>query len=292
MHVVFLLGAGISRDLLPLTTKLTETTLAGSTPDGREVVRNSDRTYFLATPHDAFAFGRPCVQRVFSFLTWLKNRFPEEDLDYEGLYFACQQIHDALTGEVENPLLQPFLGECEQQATVLNRDPSDPRRGSAKLAELATEAMNYIAGVVSDALTPGQSSDPAFRDQVRKAHRSLIEACGDEAVRRLDVITLNHDTLLESGFKTAGIGVEDGFGWPRRGFRFSGSEAAQVQFWRGFRRGRGRVRLVKLHGSVDWWRSCRSRSTCKRRVNRSVHRFCTSAHRSRRCSGIRPNSGW
>jgi len=119
VHVVFLLGAGISRDLLPLSTKLTEITSAATTPDGREVVRHTDGTYFLATSHDTFAIGRPCVQRVTSFLTWLRDRFPEEDLDYEGLYFACQQIHDALTGEVENPLLQPFLSECEQRMTVL-----------------------------------------------------------------------------------------------------------------------------------------------------------------------------
>ena len=254
VHVVFLLGAGISRELLPLTAKLTEITQTGTTADGREVVRHSDRTYVLATPHDAFAFGRPYVQRVISFLAWLKNRFPEEDLDYEGLYFACQQIHDALTGELENPLLEPLLNECEQQAHLLYPDPSDPRSGSAKLADLTTETMNYIAGVVGDALIPGQGSGPTFREQLSKAHRCLLEACGDGAVKRVDVVTLNHDILLESSFKAAGIEVEDGFGRLRSGFRFSDSRAAQVQFWRGFRRGRGRVRLVKLHGSVDWWR--------------------------------------
>jgi len=254
VHVVFLLGAGISRDLLPLSTKLTEITQTARAPDGREVVRHSDRTYFLANPHDAFALERPRVQRVVSFLTWLRKRFPEEDLDYEGLYFACQQIHDALAGEVENPLLQPFLAECERQAVALNWRPDDPRPGSRKLGELATEAMNYIAGIVSGALVPCQSSNPTFGDQVTKAHGSLLGACRDEAIRRLDVVTLNHDTLLESSFKAAGVGVEDGFGRARTGFRFSGSKPAHVQFWRGFRRGRGRVRLVKLHGSIDWWR--------------------------------------
>jgi len=68
VRVVFLLGAGISGDLLPLTAKLSGIVQEGATLDGREVVRHTDRTYFLAVPNEAFAFGRPHVQRVIRFL--------------------------------------------------------------------------------------------------------------------------------------------------------------------------------------------------------------------------------
>ncbi|HEX9641569.1 MAG TPA: SIR2 family protein [Candidatus Krumholzibacteria bacterium] len=254
MRVVFLLGAGISRDVLPLSKKLSEIIQRGITSDGKEVVRHTDRTYFLAAPHEAFAIGRPYVQRVISFLAWLKNRFAEEALDYEGLYFACQQIHDALTGELENPLLQPFIVECEQQAIALDARPDDSRSSSQKLAELMTEAMNYIAGVVSGALVRGQGFSSTSGDEVAKAHGCLLGACRDQVVQRLDVVTLNHDTLLESSFKAARIKVEDGFARASKGFQLSGERPARVQFWRGFRRKRRRVRLVKLHGSIDWWR--------------------------------------
>ena len=61
----------------------------------------------------------------------------------------------------------------------------------------------------------------------------------------MSVFTLNHDTLLERTFRAAGLEFADGFGESVDGVRywepgrFEGPEPSR--------------RLVKLHGSVDWF---------------------------------------
>jgi hypothetical protein len=83
----------------------------------------------------------------------------------------------------------------------------------------------------------------------------VLEASDDKLVAHVDIVTLNHDTLLERSFEAAAIPIEDGFGRSRPGFRASRERPASVRFWRRFRRmKRGHVRLIKLHGSLDWWR--------------------------------------
>jgi hypothetical protein len=79
----------------------------------------------------------------------------------------------------------------------------------------------------------------------------LIAACREcltaqEGYR--DVVTLNHDTLLERTFRENGIEVEDGFGDDR-------DAPVGVPVWVGYALEKPvpRVRLVKLHGSIDWW---------------------------------------
>jgi hypothetical protein len=251
MRVVFLLGAGVSFDLLPLSRELTEMVRTAKAPDGREVHRFSDSTYGLANPFEGDNLGQEHVRRVTAFLDWLANRLPQKSRDYEALFFACRQIHDALTDEMENALLEPFLAECERQVLAL---PPRPLGHGSNPEELSQEALNYIGAIVLDALSPSRQH-PIDAGRLKQGYRPLLDACGDAEVDRLDLVTLNHDTLLEKGLRDAGATVEDGFHRAKTGWRMFNGRRARVQFWRGFRgRTRGRVRLVKLHGSIDWWR--------------------------------------
>jgi hypothetical protein len=184
-------------------------------------------------------------------LNWLRIWLPEDQQHYEALYFACQQVHDEVTGEYDNPILRPFIELCiEQLPTCWGRDspagPGPTLTPVSKVNFLTREATNYIAGVVEAALRAGDRAPT----KLGQLHGPLLDACADPSVRSVDVITLNHDTLLERSFIQAGVPVEDGF---RPSRIFPG-----LNQWTGYRASeRPRVRLVKLHGSVDWWEVAR-----------------------------------
>src|SRR5213592_3918985 len=99
MDVAFLLGAGISRDVLPLSSKIDEIVLAGKAKDGRLVARDSVGLYDFMRPQDPRRGFDAWTPRVIPFLGWLHNWLPEDQRHYEGPYYACQQVYDELTGE-------------------------------------------------------------------------------------------------------------------------------------------------------------------------------------------------
>jgi hypothetical protein len=78
--------------------------------------------------------------------------------------------------------------------------------------------------------------------------RPLVEFIRDGRLEDVSVFTLNHDTLLERTLAGAGIDVVDGFG----------EVVSGVRYWRPELFGESRLtrRLVKLHGSVDWFLLC------------------------------------
>jgi hypothetical protein len=244
MNVTFLLGAGISIPALPLSTELDSLVRTGGAGDGRVVLRGTDSLYRLEP-----ANGRPdeWSPRVRKFLDWLAEWLDPEPTDYESLYFACQQLTDHLMGEYENPLLHPFIDECVRRVVEWKHDdPADDFDGTrtavTKLREVVREATNYISGAVAEALR----HSPEACDDLAQLHKPLLEACRDRAAKLVDVITLNHDTLLEDSFQRAGIRPEDGFG--------NAPDMGGVERWRGYSlRRTARERLVKLHGSIDWW---------------------------------------
>jgi hypothetical protein len=246
MNVTFLLGAGISRSVLPLSGDLNALITSGHASDGRFLSRTPDGLYGIYAPGILAPEFPGWGRRVRAFLGWLAGALGDEWRDYESLYFACQQVDDDLSCEYENPLLRPFVAEClahlaewwgsEDVSEHVSRDPAP------KLHDLVREARNYISGAVAAAL----EHSPMAREQLDRIHAPLLDACRDIHVRFVDVVTLNHDTLFEESFMRAAIPIEDGFKSSRR---FDG-----IAVWNGYMmRGGPRVRLIKLHGSIDWW---------------------------------------
>ena len=66
----------------------------------------------------------------------------------------------------------------------------------------------------------------------------------------MDVFTLNHDLLVEAQLKSDGIGdVESGFDDRSHG-EFS---VYRSGWWEDAKQPRRKIRLFKLHGSLNWW---------------------------------------
>jgi len=104
-------------------------------------------------------------------------------------------------------------------------------------SDLHLEACNYIECVVWSML----SRTPNDLESLRL----FAELWADDSVEKIDVYTLNHDTVLEQFCAARGIALTHGFGAP----------VNLVKYWTPalLNDDEQRMRLLKLHGSVNWF---------------------------------------
>lgn len=240
MHerIAFLLGAGISIPAeLPSTRTITDIILSG---DG--IMRHTDRTYYFGTP----LYDQPdqYVPKVTIFLNRLKI---ECDLyylyqysrytTYEEIYYIASQIEDSERFEYDNPAVQPLIDKIMPEILPIIRHRPFDRDKSWTIAELASEATNYIRDIVWNLLTKA----PKKLDYLA----SIKNAYLDSQLTKINIFTLNHDTILEQYLAQNDIQVNDGFGAEER-----------IRKWDTdlLMRNESKVNLIKLHGSVNWFR--------------------------------------
>ncbi len=115
-------------------------------------------------------------------------------------------------------------------------------RNKPSLKNLAREAMHYIADVVWRTL----DKEPSRNDHLE----SIKYACIDDQVSSVDLFTLNHDTVLDKVLRSflleRNMELNDGFG----------KEIYHARYWNPdlYDDMPSKVRLFKLHGSVNWFR--------------------------------------
>lgn len=238
MRLVFLLGAGISVPAgLPSTVDLT-----GRVVSGESVYHHTDGTYYL--DHDGRGTSDGYVARVLAYLAQLWSEVkryysdrPGRSANYEDLYYAASQLDGSESGEYENPAVQALVDRLYPHVgPLLTGQPRQARR-EWELSQLTREATRYIKDVVWRMLC----DEPRGLDHLE----CISDACADGDFVGADIFTLNHDIHLETYLAQIGLKVADGFGKPVNGIRYW-EEAALA-------RTRKRVRLVKLHGSVNWF---------------------------------------
>jgi SIR2-like domain len=152
---------------------------------------------------------------------------------YEDLYFLCQQLSLWNIGLSDNSLTTPFMEALEQNAG----DALQGRTIKARLSDLATLgelACYYIETIVADTL----------RREYKTGFGLLHELANAPGLDHLDIVTLNHDTLVEQYLHQNQISFTDGFGPPDGDVRWSNDAVYDAP---------SRVRLFKLHGSVNWY---------------------------------------
>lgn len=142
--------------------------------------------------------------------------------NYEDIAYVARQIEDGLTSEYENPALLPLN---ERLGTVYGDE----------LVRIAGAGADYIDDIVRSLL--GRPAGPF--DHLT----ALADAVRDEQVDQLMIATLNHDVVLEHAFDVFNVQVSDGFDAP----------FGTLRVWND-RFSIPTRRLLKLHGSIDWWR--------------------------------------
>lgn len=237
MRLGFLFGSGVSLACgAPSTKALTDSVLRG-----HNVHRHTNGTYIHSTDDHPGLRDREGLERIKGLLAFLyshANCFFEREKNgnrtpnYEDLYYLVTQLADA-ADEYENPAISDFLESVKTQFVV----PALPQGSGFPSMDLFHETRRYIRGIVSDLLSILQPAQEHIRP--------LVEAALDPSVSGLEIFTLNHDLLIERTFDSAGVRFSSGFA----------PVSKDLQCWncKGFAADTEKVRLSKLHGSVDWY---------------------------------------
>lgn len=239
--LAFLLGSGISIPAgLPSTTEITSRVLSGE-----NVIRHTDSTYYFQEDDpDGFLAFDVSVQRITSLLKRIELEIDHYFLfeinhqtNYEDLYYVASQVFDSELREYENPIVGAFIEKISndlQKIQVRYSRQEEPW----DVIKLFRESINYIRDVVWRML---------LKEPEQISHlQSICDACSDVEISQVDIFTLNHDTLLEKAFEKRKITFNTGFG----------SEINNVSYWhpKWLLDDKTRVRLIKLHGSINWFR--------------------------------------
>ncbi len=153
---------------------------------------------------------------------------------YEDLFFLCQQIALWNVGLSDNSLTTSFMEKIEERAGGLLLG----RTVNERLCDLATlgrQMSAYIESIVTKTL----------RRQYLVGLELILDLAQSVEIEQLNIVTLNHDTLVEQFFSANSIAFVDGFGSPDGDVRWSDDKVYSYAD--------GRVRLFKLHGSIDWY---------------------------------------
>ncbi len=234
-NIAYLLGSGISIYAgMSSTSEITKRVLSG---DG--VHRDSDEVYRI--PNSRTGVVDDHVWRIVGFLRQLKSISdiyyldePERLTNYEDLYYLAYTISDSEMMK-DNPLLLTLI-----QALIPSIIPSltDGKLRKWQLSELAKEAMNYIRDIVWALLNKQDVSVDYLEN--------LMLPCFDQSQNQVYVFTLNHDILIEKFFSEKRIDYISGF--KKKNDCIRDMDLAL------FNAVGSEVRLLKLHGSINWFR--------------------------------------
>lgn len=146
----------------------------------------------------------------------------------------CQAVDVWVRGLSEDSLSSSFVDLLERKAGAQLAGKS--RRARAfELGRLAQASGLFIRSVVLSAL-----ESPTVRGL-----DLLVDLARSSRVTQLNIVTLNHDRLVERVLVNAGVAVVDGFGLPDGDVRWYNDSTYDADD--------ARVMLFKLHGSVDWY---------------------------------------
>lgn len=233
MKILLFLGSGISYESgVPSVGELTKQVLLGDWHEHTDMV-------FYPNNKDEF------VSRIQSFLeilkadadTYLHERWPKKDeTNYEGLFYLCRQIHDHEQAEILNPAVWPYVERLRQETTHLCV-PLPTTNRPITLVDLAGRACDYIQCVVWHSIP---------FDKEPQGLSLISELALSDQVDSLDIVTLNHDDLIEKQLLQDGIKFSDGFDEPDGEARYYDPDLLSE--------GHKKVNLIKLHGATNWFR--------------------------------------
>jgi hypothetical protein len=227
-RVAFLFGSGISRlSNAPGVCEITDALLNAGWCDDGNLHFSPSETKSIGTAQRAQDFLRVLKKYIDPHLRHRENR----ESHYEDLFSAAEQILQDETCEIVNPMI--FGSVSEIQKLVMGLYHGQATDGCPNpFAFLVYSATLLIRWGVFNMLWPIKTSKGL----------EVLTSCAKE-VMQMDIFSLNHDLLIERQLEQTGVPFSDGFSENRGDvLRFNSS-------WNN----ENRVRLYKLHGSLDWY---------------------------------------
>ncbi len=238
MNLIVFLGSGVSIPSgLPDVTEITRRILE------EKWFNHTDENFYKGEHRSEYFRPHNLVFHLQSFLKYLKTLcdqyFAEHKVNttnYEELYYICQQLKDESSGEILNPVIQPFAELVKRQIDDLIKKPI-LNVHNPDLNFFARKSCRLIECVVWDALSTTKQS---------VGFSLLRDLINNERFDSVDIATLNHDLLVENYLVNSKVDFVDGFTAPEGDVRFFAPEV--------FSDSECKVKLLKLHGSTNWFR--------------------------------------
>jgi hypothetical protein len=235
----FFFGAGISRASgKPLAPEITQSAL-----DEQWHLATDQIFYPGPAPNPALVDSvTPAVQQFLSAVNTIAREYIGElsrtptprEPQYEDLFSLAHQVFRPEIDHTPNLAVVEFLRRLRTETEPLHSGFKGGSSGGVGFAGLADTACDFLHWVVHNKLTADEKP------------RSGLDAITETVkhVDELDIFTLNHDVLIEAQCRADAVDYEDGFA-DRHG------ELLAFNGWP--ERTRQKVRLFKLHGSVNWY---------------------------------------
>lgn len=222
-RIVLLLGSGISSiSGMPTTEELTDNIL------------NGQYNYRDYMPHfieennvdPTVAFLKQITSEITEYYK-IRGYGPSKKINYEDLFYISKQVYDNEIGDYDNPAIQPFVDKLKTTYPDI----------SNKVQQYFENAMGYIAEVIVNKL----SSGPVLNGKVNNLFKEISD---DKDINKCDIITLNHDLVIEKYLNNNSINYSDGF---------SKKDTSGNRYWDlKTYNNNNKISLIKLHGSVNW----------------------------------------
>lgn len=257
MNISFLLGAGASIPCpLPATPLITDAILTHRAVEldehGNLILGNhlfdpnigrgagiepKPAAEFNDYELQVIEFRRTALALVFDEIRSYYNRpdwrFERRDGHYEDIYYVLQQIWDDRSVTVDNPIVPAFVDRLNARPEAARLVELDPLPSDTlNWPHIASDLTHYMGDVLRWLLDPPWATD-------HSCYAAIADAARDPGVSRVDVLTLNNDLMVERMLEASGVEFDDGF-------------PDGVWDPNSLDNPRTRVRLFKLHGSIDW----------------------------------------
>lgn len=242
--LVCLLGSGFSIPVgMPSTNEITKNILTGNS-----ISRNQESIYYLGNP----MFSEdPAVPMIRNFISALVEeiesyygRIEDFRMSYEDIFQIADEIYSSLCGRFYNPAVMPLANKIAPSILKIRctLPGSSLFENNWNVEKVAWETINYIRDMVWGFL---YRASKAVNRRDLKYLDGFINFCKDPDFSPIEIFTLNHDTILELAFNRGHISYTDGFK----------KEIGGNRIWDPllFTNNKANVRIMKLHGSIDWF---------------------------------------
>lgn len=164
-----------------------------------------------------------------------------QEANYEDIYYLVQQLRDDEQGRILNPAILDFLTAIKAKTEVMSERIPRNNPNHSSFLNMLIGTCTLIQCVVEQKLsTPREIKG-----------LGLVEALASSPdIERLDICTLNHDVLVERFLtdhaSATQIDVTNGFGQ-------AAGHSTVRRFDPRLLENDTKVRVFKLHGSIDWF---------------------------------------
>lgn len=158
--------------------------------------------------------------------------------NYEHLFSLAKIVEDELSRESLNPAFGDFVARTTRETETLWKGLASPSWSGTtndQLASLAREAQVLIESAVRSQIGP---------EMKPRGYQALLALLNDtDNFDHIDLVTLNHDLLLDRLMERENIVFYDGFSIHDGEVRLFDKAAPGVG---------GRIHLIKPHGAINW----------------------------------------